>query len=248
MQSKAIFVLCGTDFCRLEFSHKSNSLAIHRIWLTDRIRTAYQQTSIQAVTQIGPQRHLEDSGIIGSLICLSGTDLIMAALDDQDGPRIVLRRIPIGGTPTRIIFSRYLNKLVVGYLTLEMRPPQQVNGHGRSSGRRCLRPTIQVIDPDSDPIKIDPMNAVHHGRKQSESARATYPVGKPGERICGMLGTQVSLSPLSNGRPQMLTTGRMEPYRWKQNLPHASADYSCVSLVTAPSRRQNPILYPEDIR
>jgi len=190
LHPKAIFALCGTDFCRLEFSsHNFTSPAVHRIWLTDRIRTTYQQTSIKAATQVGPQRHLESSGIVGSLICISGKELIMAALDDQGGPRIVPRRIPIGGTPTRIIYSRYLNRLVVGYMTLELRPTRQGNGHNRSSGKRFLRPTVQVIDPDSESIKADPMDAVDH-ESSLGSARTLYPIGKAGERILGMLGTQ----------------------------------------------------------
>ena len=118
----------------------------------------------------------------------------MAALDDQGGPRIVPRRIPIGGTPTRMIFSRKLNKLIVGYMTLEMRPARPVNGHSRSSGKRFLRPTVQVIDPDSDSIKADDlMDAVDHGKPSPGRAKTLYPIGKPGERILGMLGTQVSI-------------------------------------------------------
>ena len=190
LQPKAIFAICGTDFCRLDFSSpKSTNPAVHRIWLTDISRTAYQQTSMQAVTQVEPQRHLEDVGIVGSLVCISGTDLILAALDDQGGPRIVPRRIPIGGAPTRIIFSRYLNKLVVGYMTLEIRPARYGNGHSRSSGKRSLRPTIKIIDPDSDPMKVDPMETVDQGKSPREDARNLYPIGKSGERIMAMLGT-----------------------------------------------------------
>jgi len=195
LQSQAIFALCGTDFCRLEFSSQNSiSPAVHRIWLTDRNRPAYQQTSMKAVTQVGPQRHLENSEIVGSLVCVLGNELVMSALDDSGGPRIVPRRIAIGGTPTRMIFSRKLNKLIVGYMTLEMRPARPVNGHSRSSGKRFLRPTVQVIDPDSDSIKADDlMDAVDHGKPSPGRAKTLYPIGKPGERILGMLGTQVSI-------------------------------------------------------
>lgn len=118
----------------------------------------------------------------------------MAVLDDQGGPRIVPRRIPIGGTPTRVIYSRYLNRLVVGYMTLEVRPARQGNGPGRSSGKRFLRPTVRIIDPDSETIKDDPVHRVDHGGSPSGSPRTLYPIGKPGERILGMLGILIFLS------------------------------------------------------
>lgn len=200
LQPKAFFALCGSDFCRLEFSHNSISPAIHRIWLTDRIRTAHQQTSVKAVTQVGPQHHLENSGIVGSLVCISGTEFIIATLDEQGGPRIVPRRIPIGGTPTHIIYSKYLNKLVVGYTTLETRPTQQGDGHSHSSGKRFLRPAVQVIDPDSESNNADLVDAIDGGGSPRERARTSYPIGKSGERILGMLGTLEPLSPCLNRR------------------------------------------------
>ena len=191
LRPNSVFVLCGIDFCRLEFSSRhSLSPTVYNIWLTDRIRVAYQQKSMQTVTQVEYQRHLETSGMIGSVVCISGTELIMAALDDESGPGVVPRRLRIGGTPTRIIFSKHLNKLVVSYTTLEMRPISQGNGHGRSSGKRSLRPTIQIIDPDQDSIKTEPETYLNHEMDQSDSVRSVFPVGKPGERILGMLGSR----------------------------------------------------------
>ncbi|KAI9880096.1 MAG: hypothetical protein M1830_005341 [Pleopsidium flavum] len=188
MRSNAAFLLCGDEFCRLEFSlHDRDAPTVHRIWLTDRIRMAYNQKSMQTIAQVGSQRHLDTSGMVGSLICISGTELIMATLDDEGGARVVPRRITVGGTPTRLIFSRHLNKLVVGYTKLEVKPTRHTNDHHRSTGKRSLRPTFKVIDPDRDPMKFELEDSGNVATSPSESTRNLFPTGKPGERILGML-------------------------------------------------------------
>jgi len=193
MQSNAAFILCGTEFCRLELSlHDHDTSTVHRIWLTDRIRMAYQQKSMQMIAQVESQPHLETSGMIGSLICISGTELIMATLDDEGGPRVVPRRIPVGGTPTRLIFSKHLNKIVVGYTKLEVKPARQSNGHHRSTPKRSLRPTVQIIDPNRDPMKAEPEDSVNEAMGPLESVQNLFPIGKPGERILGMLGNSTT--------------------------------------------------------
>lgn len=195
VRSNNALVLCGPNFCRLEFTSNDRATPnVYRIWLNDRIQTAYQQSCIQSIAQIELQSHLRTSGLVGSLVCISGTELIIAVLD-EGGPRVVPRRIPVGGTPNRMIFSRYLNKLIVSYTRLEVKVSRQTNGHHRSTAKRSLCPTIQFLDPDEDMIKHKYEGSPDDAKDPLKSVRELFPVGKAGEKVLAMLGTSINFTP-----------------------------------------------------
>ncbi len=191
-RSNSVFVLCGIDFGRLEFHLENiNSPALHRIWLTDHCQPAYRQKTIQVAAQIEPFHHLEAIGTAGSLVCVSRTELIVAALDNQGGPKIVPRRILVGGTPTRLIFSKHLNRLVIGFTHHELRVSSHGNGYSRSTEKRSLRPSIRIVDPNEDSPKDENEDCSSNMMRPAQNVESSLPIGKAGERILGMLGSRV---------------------------------------------------------
>ncbi|KAE8450543.1 hypothetical protein EG329_006274 [Mollisiaceae sp. DMI_Dod_QoI] len=84
--------------------------AIHQIWLSDVLNPCLQQPSIASFAQL---RHAisPTSRLNQSLLLVSGSTLFLADLSIL--PKAVPRYIPIGGTPTRLLYSYSLGAIVV---------------------------------------------------------------------------------------------------------------------------------------
>jgi hypothetical protein len=81
--------------------------------------------------------------------------------------------------------SKHLNKIVVGYTKLEVKPARQSNGHHRSTPKRSLRPTVQIIDPNRDPMKVEPEDSVNEAMGPLESVQNLFPIGNQGKEYWG---------------------------------------------------------------
>ena len=175
-------LLCGPDICRMTYSPKAlySSEMVHSIWLTDQGQPALQQGELSAIAQADIWTTTDEKGAsTPSLFCVEGNLLHLAALDTRAAPRVVTRRIPVAGTPSRIIFSTRLNMLIVGYSMTEVkfaRPPQ------RPRPKRVFRPMIDFIFPDGDPVKTEPCTGAENPNTQPRHA-----FWRPGERIHGLL-------------------------------------------------------------
>ena len=103
----------------------SDRRAINQVWLTDARNSRLQQPEVNAVATLLPNTYDETNT---DILLISGSRLLLANLSTQSKP--VPRNIPIRGTPTRLLYSRSLNALIVA---------ASVDG-------KC---TLLFIDPDT---------------------------------------------------------------------------------------------------
>lgn len=115
------------------------------------------------------------------MVLILGAKLVVAALDRTT--KVVPRRIPVTGTPRRIIFSKQLDMLVVVVTTSENKPPRQRSSPGvRSRPRLLLRDCIEFINPDQQMIKTEEEEPQLLG-----PPKYIVPAGRVGERVLGII-------------------------------------------------------------
>jgi len=86
----------------------SEKTSINRVWLTDVMNPSLQQPAVNSIARLLP----DISGGNGDdILLVSGSQLLLASLSTQ--PKAVPRHMPIGGTPTRLLYSQTLKALIV---------------------------------------------------------------------------------------------------------------------------------------
>ena len=121
--------------------------------MTDREDPESQNGSLSAFTQ-AVDSWLPDSVpgcTAGLLFCVDGDQLHTISLAPTLSPGMVPRRLPIDGTPIRVIYSTYLQKLIVLYNKLSMitRGSTQSRRDHNAPHKRALLPRIVFRDPNS---------------------------------------------------------------------------------------------------
>ncbi|KAI9696824.1 MAG: hypothetical protein M1836_005186 [Candelina mexicana] len=199
IDSAIAYVTCDPDFCRIGYDElQHRRFSVSNVWLTDaddvspyilkrlRIRLilakpSYRQPPILASSQVPPSFQLTDSNYSGLVVLILGAKLVVAALDRT--VKVVSRRIPVMGTPRRLMFSRHLNMLVTVITTSESKPPRQRSSPGiQPRPRVLLRDCIEFIDPDQPTIKIEGDEP-----QDLRLPKRIAPVGKVGERVLGII-------------------------------------------------------------
>lgn len=190
-------LVCGDNFCRLEYSTnqgKPKSAMVNSVWLTDHDEPSFQQAPITVVAQPDPWNLQNLSS--GSLFCIEKFNLHFAELDTSAIPQALPRRFFIGGTPSRIIYSSCVNRLVVGFSKTIVRTARRINGHERTRNRRLLYPTLAFIDPCAalttedkavEPSDVDGEAAYQEFASERTLKIRSHCIGKSGERILGLL-------------------------------------------------------------
>jgi len=92
---------------RMGITRPDNERFIDQIWLTDAESTGRQQPNINSVVGL-PQG---TGGINDGILIIDGSQLIVAGLSTQS--KTVPRQIPIGGTPSRLLYSQTFECLIV---------------------------------------------------------------------------------------------------------------------------------------
>ncbi len=121
--------------------------------MTDREDPESQNGSLSAFTQA------VDSWLPGSvpgstaglLFCIDGDQLHTISLDPNPSPGMVPRRLPISGTPVKVIYSTYLQKLIVLYnkLPIITRGSTKSRRDRNAPHKRALLPRIAFRDPNN---------------------------------------------------------------------------------------------------
>jgi hypothetical protein len=105
-----IFVLApDRSVLPLSSGRWSPSWAINQVWLTDAMRPGLQQPDVTSIARLRPNL---SGGSDGGLLLVAGTQLLLAAFTTQ--PKSIPRHIPVGGAPTRLLYSHNLGLLIVG--------------------------------------------------------------------------------------------------------------------------------------
>lgn len=183
MKASRAIVLCEQKLYTLEYpldiSPESQVPAIlQSIWLTDSEFQSFQQGKIDSLTQTCL------SFARGWLLCVEQNQIHIATLSSEPSPTIIPRYLPFEGTPTRVIYSVRLKKLIVLYYKISINARIPTNGHQVRVNQRRVEYMIAVIDPDVDAnnIKLEPDN----GGDEENKSPAIIP-GKPGERFLGII-------------------------------------------------------------
>ncbi|KAF2089554.1 hypothetical protein K490DRAFT_63693 [Saccharata proteae CBS 121410] len=126
---------CGSEICRLDYKDgDAAGLQITNVWFTDRVRPSLQQFSVSALNHIPRYDYLvKDLG--GALLGISHKTFFVAQLDDE--LRTVPRRVPVEGTPNRVVYSEYFKTIFVGGIHTVPFP---------NTPQRASRAIIQTID------------------------------------------------------------------------------------------------------
>ena len=113
-----VFVTCDSKlYClnvpaaqetRPSLDATSDRRAVNQVFLTDATKPCLQQPGVTAVAALLTSTVDETNA---DILLVSGTQLFLANLGTQSKP--VPRNLPIGGTPTRLLYSHYLNVLIV---------------------------------------------------------------------------------------------------------------------------------------
>lgn len=151
---------CENTLCTLGYnpSDDKDPATVLNVWITDPSAPSLQQGRISAINQVvNSWRPEGSSGFTAeSFVCIDGDRLHTVSLDSQ--PKMVPRRLRLGGNPTRVLYSVYLDKLIVLHNKLEVfRGVRTINGQPRVGGKRALRPMISFLNSDDEPVtELDP--------------------------------------------------------------------------------------------
>ncbi len=175
--SRAI-VVCEHQIYTLEypseFSRKAPAV-LNKIYFTGHDLPDFQQRSMIPFVQTDPD---DDDSTTGAVYFLAENQLHMADLKRE--AQLVPRYLPVEGSPSKILYSHYLKKLIALYIRIIITPPRQTNGNHLRVAQRALRPVISLLDPNSDPIKHDPDDIDDRGARILREC-------EPGEKVLGMM-------------------------------------------------------------
>jgi hypothetical protein len=91
------------------------------------------------------QPQIDDVGHGRSVVCVSGNKLIISKLDETLGT--ITRHISVGDTPRRVLYSKFLNLLVVAISETKPRPTSQGSSY-RPEGSNEIMSSLKFIHPD----------------------------------------------------------------------------------------------------
>ncbi|KAK3176563.1 hypothetical protein OEA41_007886 [Lepraria neglecta] len=190
-KSRAI-IHCEKVLCTLEYpQHSKPPATVHRVWMTDHNQPDLRTSSLSAITQ-AVDSWLPESvpgHAAGFLFCIDGDLLLQSvSIDPNPWPKMIPRRLPVGGSPIRVISSTHLKKLIVLYTKATIIRPRPTNGQRNTPGKRALLPRIAFLDPDNVPAPPPDPDAmdVEDEVKLDQNDALMDSERKPGERFLGI--------------------------------------------------------------
>lgn len=145
------FSSCGADFCRIY--QRPNSVEINSIWFTGIETESYQHAPITALDQVPPTNQ-DDEGLAGVIFAASDSRLLIAQLGQGNGsiyeePQPVPRKMLIRSTPTKLLYTSILQRIIVTTNEPSQARPPPFNGY------RTIRSRIELIKlRDDDDVNI----------------------------------------------------------------------------------------------
>ncbi|KAL8696388.1 MAG: hypothetical protein Q9224_002821, partial [Gallowayella concinna] len=158
-RSSRAFLVCERNLYTLEYlggASRTNPGVVNKVWLTDSNSSSFQQDPLTCFTQASaniPQGCSKFAA--GSLFYLARSSLVLADISSSPVAEMVPRRLPLLGTPTKILYSERLNSLVVLYTTTA------INTTGRVAAKRdrpqsgAQHPAIAIIKPGAELLRPD---------------------------------------------------------------------------------------------
>ncbi|KAL8829096.1 MAG: hypothetical protein Q9170_006314 [Blastenia crenularia] len=181
--SRAILV-CERNIFVLEYAQRpspTNPAMISRIWLTHPGKLDPRQGPVDCFTQASSRvPHGCSKFGAGSLFYLTGSSLLLADISSSPSVEMVPRRLPLGGTPSRVIYSAFLNKLIVLYTTATINSRSPSGSRRDRPHSRTLKPALAFLDPDAGSPRPGP------DTKDSLNVLKATDI-KDGERVLGTM-------------------------------------------------------------
>ncbi|WEW58359.1 hypothetical protein PRK78_003827 [Emydomyces testavorans] len=224
-------VACGTGFWRLSFVEDDDCMEprLEKILITDQNNSSRIQSAVDAFCCIDPQPNSPREGLGGSLLCFAENQIFACALEKL--PKPVPREIPVPGNPKRVVYSRYLQKLVVAYNLITYERDGEYT--------RCYnRPKICFIDPDtqSSAASFDLTEDTKCGPEALQFARV--PTGASGEKITALFDWNFSsgehvyhMIVVGTSQPRSTYAGRLVYISARANLQNASQVASTIKYM-----------------
>lgn len=156
-KASRVIISCDQTMYSLEYSAQSAlrpPAKVNKVWIMDPNSPGFSQGPLSCFTQadFGTLGGCSDLRT-GSVFYLREAQLFTANLSKESQPYLVPRRLPIKGTPTRVIFSERLNRLIILYnKTTSSLNNLQDDGQGRRNvpRPRTLQSAIVCVDPNQE--------------------------------------------------------------------------------------------------
>lgn len=196
---------CGKVFCAIEFGLSASANATrNNIWIAQQSVSAGGLEEFVPVFQ--PEVRIPDGGwgfADGHLFCVEGDRLCQIEISRASKPHMVPHRIDLDGTPSRIVHSTRLRRLIVLYTRTEIVRPPQRTGRQFRPGKRAQVPVLGFLKPDTLLSRPDPAGTANGRvlretntdrrvnvipmRDDPEAADNVLRFCQPGEKFLGMM-------------------------------------------------------------
>lgn len=194
-KSRAI-IYCENALYTLEYtrSRPNEAATVQRVWITDQAVSALQHGNLSEITQAVNSWLPEGNSGFGEglFFCIDGNTLhtvsLGSGLKSQTIPQMIPQRLKVYGSPTRLIYSNQLQKLIVLQNKTTILRNRYINGAHNVPGKRSLRPQILFLDPanqtstESDPDLTD----IDDGKNPEHNHTLMESECKPGEKFLGI--------------------------------------------------------------
>ncbi|EEP81684.1 predicted protein [Uncinocarpus reesii 1704] len=172
-------VTCGSGIWRLSFIEDDDCMEykLEKILITDQNNPSRIQGAVDFFSCVDRQRISPPGGLGGSLLCFSENQLFACTLERL--PKPVPREIYVPGSPRRMTYSKYLQRLVVAYNSMS----HQKDGEYT----RCYsRPRLCFVDPDSQPSTPSFVDLNQNRSQPLQPIQSGMPTGASGEKITAL--------------------------------------------------------------
>ena len=185
-----------------------NPARIQSIQFTNQTDGEFKETLVHDIGQLAPWNLTTGPRAYQkALFCVGGSQIDIVQLDPSLKCQPVPRRLITGGTPSRVIFCRKINKLIVAISRIVVQPARNTNAEAPEHNNRLIYPGLKLLDPDDDSAGLP---------STKEQDRISF--GKSGERILGITEWQVDYAGQSY---LMLLVPTMRPRRDQSHSSHS---------------------------
>ena len=178
----------------------SAKACLQQIWLTSSKKEGLPPPEIAATIMALPP--VDNRNSTSTLLRLENEHLQLVELDSIAENHIIPWVIPIGGTPSRVVYLPSFHKLVVAYSEFHTLEPSLSQVRPEASQKRLQFPKLVVVDPDKPSTSLRVQSAIVLGKSGEKVVGLTEWVVKEGPRTWRLVIACTSNS--KNGRIAIL--------------------------------------------
>lgn len=138
------FAISGLDTCVLTWDGRSpETLDIKSLWASDKARPELSQDTIMAVSKLPVNDYVTTADLADTLHIVSSEEIWVTSVDEAT--TTVPRRIPVNGSPNRLIYAEQQRSLVCASVCTGVRTFPSNMPHAKPEERRQIWPAIDFI-------------------------------------------------------------------------------------------------------